>query len=159
MATYQYQRFLVLQASPETLAEFFSDVRHLDAETPSYFRLQLRQGEVGTPLRVGQRFHYQFHLFGVPFPWITEIQAVTPEGFTDIQARGPFQEFAHEHTFLRVPYGTVMLDQIRYRLPFGPLNLAVNTLFVRPLLGSIFDFRAARAQRKFGSSPDTYPNL
>ena len=154
MAIYQYQRFLALQASPETVAEFFSDVRHLDTETPAHFRLHLLQGEVGTPLKVGQRFHYQFRLFGVPFPWTTEILAVTPEGFTDIQARGPFQEFAHEHTFIRVPHGTLMLDQIRYRLPFGPLNPAVNTLFVKPILESIFDFRAARACQRFGTALD-----
>ena len=147
---YIYERTLNLNASAAVLMEFFSDVRNLDLETPAFFRLFLRDGELGTPLYVGQRFHYQFRIFGIPFPWTTEITEVGAESFVDIQRKGPFASFEHRHSFFAVKGGTLMVDRLTYRLPFGPLNGLANGLIVRPLLDGIFDFRAARAASRFG---------
>lgn len=142
---YRFEHTQHLAAAPATLFAFFSDVRYLDSNTPSYFRLQLREGEVGLPLRAGQRFHYTFRLFGFPFPWITEITTVASDFFVDVQLRGPYRSFKHLHHFIPTAVGTVMVDRILYTLPFGPLNGLANALVVRPLLEGIFAFRRRQA--------------
>lgn len=147
---YLFEHTQHLAAPVPTLIEFFSDVRHLDANTPAFFRLDLREGEVGTPLREGQRFHYQFRLFGLPFPWTTEIAEVRPDGFRDIQRRGPYRSFSHLHLFFPTERGTLMLDRVSYGLGFGPLNPLVNGLAVRPMLEAIFNFRHRAAAERFG---------
>ncbi len=147
---YIYERTLHLKAPAAVLVDFFSDVRNLDRETPAFFRLFLTQGEVGVPLFVGQQFHYQFRVFGIPFPWTTEITEVEEESFVDVQRRGPFASFEHRHSFFSINDGTLMVDRLVYRLPFGPLNGFANALVVRPLLDGIFDFRAMRAGERFG---------
>lgn len=147
---YRFEHTQHLAADSATLIDFFSDVRNLDPNTPSYFRLHLRQGEVGLPLHVGQTFHYTFRLFGIPFPWTTEITAVQPDHFIDVQRRGPYRSFEHLHHFFPTAGGTMMVDRILYTLPFGPLNPLANALVVRPLLEGIFAFRRQAARVRFG---------
>ena len=145
-----YEHTQHLNAPVETLLEFFSDVRNLDSNTPRYFRVTLAQGDVGVPLSVGQTFHYRFRLFGIPFPWTTEITEVAGDRFVDVQRRGPYRSFEHLHLFVAMPSGTMMIDRVGYRLPFGPLNGLANALVVRPLLEGIFAFRHRAAANHFG---------
>ncbi len=147
---YRFETSQHLVAPRETLVEFFSDVRQLDSSTPSFFRIELEDGSVGTALYVGQTFRYVFRIFGVPVPWTTEITEVAPVRFVDIQRRGPYRSFAHTHLFLETAEGTMMIDRVLYSLPFGPLNGLANMLVVRPLLEAIFAFRARAAAQRFG---------
>ncbi|HDY72401.1 MAG TPA: hypothetical protein ENH50_12135 [Nitrospirae bacterium] len=41
---------------------------------------------------------------------------VRQERFTDIQIRGPYRFWSHLHTFEEVPEGTLMRDEVTYRL-------------------------------------------
>lgn len=135
------------------MRRFFSDVSQLDSSTPSFFQVELLEGEAGGELRVGQVFRYRFKLFGLPFPWVTHIDRVDPDCFVDSQARGPYRTFHHTHAFYEVSGGTLMLDRIDYTLWFGPLNPLVNSLAVAPMLRAIFRFRSASARDRFGETP------
>lgn len=58
--------------------------------------------------------------FGFPFTMtsaITELER--PYRFVDEQRSGPFASFRHEHRFEADAAGTLMLDRIRFRAPFG----------------------------------------
>lgn len=151
---YLFETSQHLTAPSETLVGFFSDVRQLDGSTPDFFRIELKEGGVEGPLYVGQTFRYLFRIFGVPVPWTTEITEVGERRFVDVQRRGPYRSFAHTHLFLETKAGTMMIDRVRYSLPFGPFNPLANVLVVRPLLEAVFAFRARAAAERFGALDD-----
>lgn len=151
---YLFETSQHLTASSETLVEFFSDVRQLDGSTPDFFRIELKEGSVGSALFVGQTFRYVFRIFGMPVPWTTEITEVGEGRFVDVQRRGPYRSFAHTHLFFPTSRGTMMIDRVRYSLRFGPLDPLANAMVVRPLLEAIFAFRARAAAERFGSLED-----
>jgi ligand-binding SRPBCC domain-containing protein len=152
-ALYRFEHIQILQADRPTIQKFFSDVAQLDGSTPSFFRVELLEGEPGGKLREGQVFRYRFKLFGLPFYWVTEIDRVSANGFMDSQARGPYKSFHHTHAFYDVADGTLMVDRVEYSLSYGPLSPLVNNLAVAPMLRAIFRFRAARAREMFGEAP------
>lgn len=149
---YRFEHCQILRADRASLRKFFSDVAQLDGNTPSFFRVELTEGELGRELYEGQVFRYRFKLFGLPFPWETKIERVTSDSFVDSQARGPYRSFSHTHAFYEVPAGTLMIDRIDYELWFGPLNSLANALAIRPMLSSIFRYRAQRAAERFGEA-------
>lgn len=60
---------------------------------------------------------------------ITELDA--PHRFVDEMQRGPFKSWRHVHLFEPTADGTLMTDEVDYRVPFGPLGSLVDRLFVR----------------------------
>lgn len=86
--------------------------------------------------------------------WLTEIKYVN-EGFSfmDEQRVGPYKLWLHTHELKEVADGTQMTDIIRYLVPFGPLGLIANILFVRRTLRRIFDYRREKLQEIFGKVP------
>ena len=97
-----------------------------------------------TTMRAGLTIDYRIRpLFGVPTRWRTEIGAWDPPvRFTDIQTRGPYRRWEHEHRFRSVEGGTLVEDEVVYELPFGPLGEVAHRLVVRPELRRIFGHRA-----------------
>jgi ligand-binding SRPBCC domain-containing protein len=83
-------------------------------------------------------------------PWDAEItEFVWDDHFCDIQKqRGPFAFWRHCHRLEARPRdgspGTLLLDQVEYELPFGPLGDLANALFVRRQMDSIFSYRQKR---------------
>ncbi|WP_334152273.1 SRPBCC family protein [Microbacterium sp.] len=70
--------------------------------------------------------------FGIPFRLRSIVFDIDPpRAFSDRQLAGPFGAFLHEHVFEEHPVGTLMLDTITFRSPFGPIGRAVDALFMR----------------------------
>lgn len=64
-------------------------------------------------------------------------------GFTDVQRRGPFASFVHRHRFEPGDgSGSRLVDDMTYRLPFGPLG-ALGAGFARRDLTRTFAYRHA----------------
>ena len=83
--------------------------------------------------------------------WLTRIESwQPPRGFSDRQLRGPYLLWLHTHRFSRAPIGTEIYDNVRYRVPGGPL---APTRLVQRLVDEIFDYRAERLRDLFASSP------
>ena len=60
--------------------------------------------------------------------------------FTDVQVRGPYELWKHQHSFAAETNGTVVRDLIDYSLPLAPLsNVALP--IVRRDLEDIFRYR------------------
>jgi len=89
------------------------------------------------------RFDYRLKLRGVPLRWRTEITSWEPPlRFCDIQARGPYAEWVHTHRFEEQDGGTLVRDDVRYRL-WGPAfaTSVINRILVAPDTKRIFEFR------------------
>lgn len=130
--------------------DFFAAAENLERITPPELNFRIR-----TPLPIrmerGVLIEYRLRLFGVPFRWRTRISHWDPGvGFVDEQLQGPYAVWVHTHRFRDADGGTLVSDEVRYRLPLFPLGEAAYPL-VRLQLGRIFGFRARRLRELLGS--------
>jgi hypothetical protein len=126
---------------------FFSDARNLEEITPSWLGFHiLTPGPI--QIAKGTRIRYRLRLHGIPVDWETEIRRWNPPNlFIDVQLEGPYQLWHHTHRFEPKDGGTLMMDIVRYRLPFGIIGRFVNRLKVRRDVERIFDYRAQHIQK------------
>ena len=124
---------------------FFSDARNLEAITPPLLRFRVLTPDP-IALGPGALIRYRLRVRGMPVGWLTAIREwEPPHRFVDEQLRGPYALWHHTHTFERDgDDATIMRDEVRYALPYGPFGELVRRLFVGRDVEEIFDFRARR---------------
>jgi ligand-binding SRPBCC domain-containing protein len=136
---------------PRPLSEifpFFADANNLQRMTPPWvsFRI-LTKGPIR--MQVGALIDYRIGVHGVPMRWRTRITAWEPPfRFVDEQLKGPYTFWRHEHRFLERDGGTVVIDDLRYATPGGPLVLKH---LVQPDVQRIFDHRKEVLVALFGA--------
>lgn len=148
--THRLQRVQRLSRPLDEIFAFFSNAKNLEAITPARLQFHILTPE---PIRLatGTLIDYRLKLSGIPFHWQTRIEAFEPNvRFVDIQLKGPYRRWHHSHEFYAVPGGTLMVDDIEYEMPFGPLGSLVHWLFVRGSLEQIFDFRRQKIDELLG---------
>ena len=106
---------------------------------------------------------YKLHVRGIPLRWRSEITTWEPPGvdrgdegnrarFVDVQRRGPYRKWEHEHLFESVSGGTHVTDRVTYSVPGGYL---VERLLVGPDLRKIFAYRTRVMEQLLGAMPTT----
>ena len=142
MKIYTLKRRQAIAQPRREVFKFFEKPENLEKITP---------GSVGfhilTPrpinMKAGTVLDYTIRVIGIPVRWTTLISDYDPPiQFRDVSLRGPYSFWHHTHTFEETEQGTVMTDEVRYALPFGPIGRLVHALFVRRQLNHIFDYRA-----------------
>ena len=134
---------------PKEAFEFFADPWNLEAITPRWLRFRIL--EAPDEIFEGAALRYRLRLFGVPIGWRTEIVDWSPpHAFTDVQRRGPYPLWEHTHRIEAADAGAAITDEVRYRLPGGPLEPLVHAV-VHRWLEAIFDYRAARLRELLSS--------
>ena len=135
-------RVTFLPHAPEAVFPFFADARNLERITPPELRFEIRTP--GTiEMHDGQRIAYRLSLFAIRSRWLTEIRRWNPPfAFEDVQLRGPYRSWRHQHVFEPVPGGTRMTDVVHYELPLAPVGELAGSV-VRRQLERIFDYRSA----------------
>ena len=152
MKSYVLRREQWIPAPLDEVFAFFSDAANLERITPRWvgFRILTPQ-----PIEMAReaRLEYVLRFGGIPVRWRTRVTEWTPpDGFVDVQERGPYPLWEHTHRFEALGGGVLMTDVVRYALPFGPLGRVVHALAVRAALAAIFDYRYERIRESWASS-------
>ena len=142
-----------LPVDRKVLWEFISVPQNLNKITPPDMAFEII-GEPPEKTYAGLLLEYRVK---VPLlgwsTWLTEIKYVEDGvSFMDEQRVGPYKLWLHTHKLEDVEGGTRMTDDIRYLVPFGPIGLLANILFVGRTLRRIFDYRRVKLEELFGKS-------
>lgn len=129
--------------------DFFSRPENLQIITPAF--LDFKITEAPPELQAGSLISYTLRLHGIPVRWKTEIMAWNPpNSFVDVQILGPYTLWHHRHTFTAEGRGTVIEDEVHYRLPLGLLGRIAHLAVVGRDLSTIFDYRSEKVRTLFG---------
>jgi ligand-binding SRPBCC domain-containing protein len=121
--------------------EFFTTAANLALITPRWLRFTMRTAE---PVVIGPDalLDYTISWMGVPVRWRTKIiDWDPPRQFTDLQVRGPYALWHHQHTFREVEDGVECTDRVIYRVPVPLVGRVVHAAVVRKQLLEIFRHR------------------
>lgn len=132
--------------------EFFSKAENLETITPPWlnFRIIKKSSE---QMQVGLLIDYRLKIKGVPAKWRTRIsQWSPPHQFMDSQLRGPYALWDHIHRFEEMNGGTLMTDEVVYRVPLGPIGHIVNEVVIRNDVETIFNYRTKRMGSYFSET-------
>jgi ligand-binding SRPBCC domain-containing protein len=142
----------------ETVFAFFSNPANLELVTPPWvgFRILSR---LPVEMKKGLLLDYAIRVHGIPLKWRSEITVWEPPfRFADVQLKGPYAVWHHEHRFEARHGGTLVTDEVEYAVPFSwmPGSSLVERFLVRPDVEKIFAHRRGALLRHFGL-PDAPP--
>ncbi|MGZ4898874.1 MAG: SRPBCC family protein [Candidatus Angelobacter sp.] len=134
---------------PEVFA-FFSCAENLEVLTPPWLNFKILE-VTPQPLRQGTLINYSLRVHGIPLRWTSEIiEWEPPHRFVDLQLRGPYKLWRHEHRFEARDGGTLISDAITLALPVGILGQLAYKIKVRSDVQEIFAFREKKIRTLFG---------
>jgi uncharacterized protein (TIGR01777 family) len=136
-----FRRCQFVDKPVEEVFEFFKEAKNLENITPKFLNFKVK--EQSTPqIEEGTKFKYQLKLHGLPISWTTIITEWSENSrFVDYQKTGPYQIWYHRHIFIPVKGGTLMVDEVRFRLPFGFIGEFFGLPFVKKDVENIFNYR------------------
>lgn len=129
--------------------KFFCDPKKLEEITPS--SLQFKTLSCSTPdVKKGSLIEYKLKIRGAPIKWKTLITEFDENKmFVDIQLKGPYSLWHHTHQFTPANGGTIVSDQVYYRLPMGIVGEVFAGNFVKKDVEKIFSFRKEKMKEIF----------
>lgn len=141
------------QKVPRPLSEvfaFFSRAENLEVLTPPWLNFKILE-VTPQPIQQGTLINYSLRVHGIPFKWTSEIvEWEPPHRFVDLQLRGPYKLWRHEHRFEASDGGTLISDTISLALPLGVLGQFAYKIKVRSDVHEIFAFRQNKVCTLFG---------
>jgi ligand-binding SRPBCC domain-containing protein len=141
MKIHTFTASLALSVPIERVFDFFADAQNLERLTPPFLKFHI-VSPLPIEMRRGARIRYRLRLHGIPVGWESEIAAwEPPHRFVDLQRRGPYRFWHHEHRFTQTANGTEIADRIDYAVLGGSI---INSLLVEPDVRKIFAYRTQR---------------
>jgi ligand-binding SRPBCC domain-containing protein len=141
------------QQVPRGLQEvfsFFAQAENLQIITPAWLGFRI-VSVTPAPIRQGSMIRYKLRVHGIPLRWTSQIvEWDPPHRFVDLQLRGPYKLWRHEHRFEAFASGTRITDVVTLALPLGLLGDLAYKLKVRSDVQEIFAFREAKISQLFG---------
>lgn len=148
----RFEQEITLARPLEEVFAFFSDAGNLDRVTPPWLGFRIL---TPPPIRMaaGTIIRYRLRIHGVPVGWETAITVWDPpHRFVDVQRRGPYRQWIHEHRFETVPGGTRMRDTVEFALRGWILEPLIYRVLVRRDVERIFAYRQEVFGRLFGAA-------
>ena len=139
-------------ADPRRCWAFFATADNLPLITPPWLGFRVMHGGA-EPIRQDALLDYTVRWMGVPVKWRTRIiDWSPPRQFIDLQVRGPYALWMHQHQFEPMSGGgTDCRDRVVYRLPLPAVGRLVHAAIVRRQLLEIFRFRRRAIDEHLGS--------
>lgn len=167
--SYTYHSEQWLPQPVEAVFAFFADPDNLPKLTPAWQKARIEEASVIPPPRsaisgsavkaagAGSRLTLSFRPFPyLPFRvrWVAEIaDFVWNDYFRDRQVSGPFAYWDHTHRLRAVDREglnvTLVVDDVEYEMPFGPLGKLAHSLFLRRQIQHAFAFRQRKIAKIF----------
>lgn len=133
----------------EELFPFFAEAKNLEVITPDTLNFKIKKLST-EKIEQGTLIDYILKIHGVPVLWKTLIEEWNPSHkFVDRQLQGPYSLWHHTHEFLDVPGGTLMRDQVHFRLPMGYLGWLGGRAWVKSDVQKIFSYRREKIYELF----------
>ena len=146
------ERAQLVPAARDAVFDFFADPFNLESITPPWLSFRVLSPRP-IAMESGALIEYRLRLHGLPIRWLARVAVWEPgHRFVDVQVRGPYRLWRHTHVFERHERGTLVLDDVRYALPLGPLGRLAHAALVRRDLERIFDFRREAVARLLGAA-------
>ena len=140
MAEHIIDQSFTIGQSKEDIFEFFASAENLERLTPPWLNFKILSA-LPIDMAAGTVIEYQIKLHGIPIRWESEITLWDPpHRFCDVQRKGPYRKWVHEHIFETSDVGTLVRDRVNYEVIGGNL---INKLFVKKDLDKIFNYRQA----------------
>lgn len=140
----------------DTVFGFFSNPANLELVTPPWVGFRILT-KLPFEMKTGAVLDYAIRVHGIPLRWRSEITEWQPPfKFADVQLKGPYAVWHHEHRFEARHGGTLVTDEVQYAIPFSwmPGSQWVEKFLVTPDVEKIFAHRRGALLRHFGL-PDT----
>ncbi len=148
---YELTDHFKVRAGLERTWHFFSTAENLPLITPPWLRFTTA---MSGPVTIGPDalLDYTIRWLGVPIKWRTRIiDWSPPRQFIDLQVKGPYALWHHQHRFEPASHGgTVCFDRVIYELPVPIVRRLAHPLVVRRQLLEIFRFRRDVIGRELG---------
>jgi ligand-binding SRPBCC domain-containing protein len=149
VTVYTSERTQKLPVHAAPLFPFFQMPEHLAQITPPSMGFHIL-----TPspiqMRTGALSDYTVRVFGIGVRWTTMITVYDPPyKFVDEQSKGPYWFWHYAHAFVGQGGGTLMVDTVRYALPFGAFGRLAHAIFARPRIERNSEYGAQVVARVF----------
>ncbi len=133
----------VVEADMPEVWEFFSRPENLIRLTPEDMDIEVITDINGVEMHEGMIIDYVM----TPVPriktkWTTRITKIEKfKYFIDVQEKGPYKKWHHEHHFRQGDEGILMSDIVYYSMPLGFLGDIANSIYINARLNDIFAYR------------------
>tara|TARA_B100001115_G_C15844590_1_gene424780 strand:+ start:2400 stop:2846 length:447 start_codon:yes stop_codon:yes gene_type:complete len=147
---YQLKQEQWVNAPLKEVWDFFSNPENLLRITPAKMKMRIVEKPSST-MFPGMILRYKVSpILGIPLNWTSEISAVNKEDyFVDEMLAGPFKMWHHLHRFEAKDGGTLISDELHYRLPLESLSRWAHPWLVQKQLKEMFAHREKVIQEIF----------
>jgi ligand-binding SRPBCC domain-containing protein len=130
---------------------FFSNAANLPAITPPWLGFVIRTPE-SVIIQKDAIFDYTIRVIGIPMKWKTKIlDWQPPTRFVDLQIKGPYALWHHEHRFTPLESGGIRcFDRVIYQLPLGLIGRLMHAVMVKRQLIEVFRYRRSVIGSRLG---------
>jgi ligand-binding SRPBCC domain-containing protein len=154
MHTYRLHCELLVPLDVAETFQAFEEPRNLAKITPPWMRMEMLTA--APKMAKGLEIDYRIRWMGLALQWKTLITEYEPPFlFVDEALRSPYRLWRHRHSFRPGPDGTVVIDDVTYALPFGPLGRLAHAVAVRRQLVEIFAYRQEKMADILGAAGRT----
>ena len=150
MKKYNFSKSTLLNCGIEELFEFHRDTSNLEKVSPQNLDVKIiKMDEV--PMEQGSEVELKISKFGIGIKWKIKILHLEPPNLiSDLQEKGPFKHWLHNHRFEKTERGTLMTDEIFFMPPLGVLGIPLVP-FIKLNLNNMFEYRHKRMKEIFGN--------
>ncbi len=150
MKTYNLKFEQKIDLPVSDVFDFFSKPENLSLITPSRLKFDII---TPTPLEMkdGQLIDYSLKImYVIKLHWRTLITHFEkPVKFIDQQIKGPYSLWHHTHKFKKIDGGTLIIDELKYAIPFGFIGRLIHFLYIKHDIKSIFEYRHKNLDKIF----------